>query len=78
MSAKEMFEKLGYEYIENYFENELDEIYYQREGKYAPKIQFNLNHKCIRVYREVNKSSYFDVKLLQAINKQIEELGWND
>lgn len=78
MSAKEMFEKLGYEYIENCFENELVEIYYKKEGKYTPQIQFNLDHKCVRVYREDNKSSHFDIKLLQAINKQIEELGWND
>lgn len=24
-----------------------------------------------------NKASWFDVKVLQAINKQVEELGWN-
>ena len=78
MSAKEMFEKLGYEYNECYFEEDLDEIYYRKKGKYTPQIKFSLNHKCVTVYREGNKSSAFDIKLLQAINKQIEELGWNN
>ena len=77
MSAKEMFEELGYEYIECYFKQTLDDIYYQKEGKYTPQIQFSLNHKIIKVYREGNKSSSFDIKLLQAINKQVEEL-WGD
>jgi hypothetical protein len=30
-TAKEMFEELGYEYREFYFEEELDEIYYQKK-----------------------------------------------
>ena len=78
MTAREMFEKLGYEYNECYFERTLDDIYYQKNGKYTPQIRFNLNHKCVQDYREGNKSSAFDIKLLQAINKQIEELGWNN
>ena len=77
MSAKEMFEKLGYKYSECWFESELDEIYYKKQGKYTPQINFSLNHKTIFVYREDYKSSCFDMKLLQAINKQVEELGWN-
>lgn len=78
MTAKEMFEELGYEYDECYFEDTLDEIYYQKKGEYTPQIKFSLNHKVVRVYREGNKSSSFDIKLLRAINKQIEELGWNE
>ena len=76
-SAKEMFEELGYEYNECYFEQKLDEITYSKDGKYTPQIMFNLNHKVVEVYRQENKSSTFDMKLLKAINKQIEELGWN-
>lgn len=75
-SAREMFEELGYTYQESYFEEELEDINYSKSGDYAPKIRFNLNHKCINVYRKDNKSSWFDVKVLQAINKQVEELGW--
>lgn len=78
ITAKEMFEELGYEYTECYFEEELDDIYYQKKGKYTPQIQFSLNHKIVKVYREGNKSSSFDMKIYKAINKQIEELGWSN
>lgn len=76
MSAKEMFEALGYEYQECYFEEELDEITYIKSGRWTPQIMFSLNHKVVKVYRKENKASSFDMKLLKAINKQIEELGW--
>lgn len=75
-TAKEMFEELGYTYQESYFEEELDEINYSKGGDYAPQIIFNLNHKCVKAYRKENKASWFDTKILQAINKQIEELQW--
>lgn len=74
-SAREMFEELGYTYQESYFEEKLDEINYSKNGVYTPQIRFDLNHKTLMVYRKENKASYFDVKKLQAINKQIEELG---
>lgn len=77
MSAKEMFEELGYEYNECYFEGQLDEITYSKSGRWTPQIMFSLNHKTVKVYRQENKSSNFDMKLLKAINKQVEELGWN-
>lgn len=79
MSAKEMFEKLGYTYQESYFNQELDEIKYSKDEKWTPQIHFSLNNKCISVYREdenERKPSWFTVDLLEAINKQIEELGW--
>ena len=76
MSAKEMFEELGYEYNECYFATELDEILYSKSGRWTPQIMFSLNHKVAKVYRQENKSSSFDMKLLKAINKQCEELGW--
>lgn len=75
-SAREMFEELGYTYQESSFEEKLYEINYSKGGEYTPQIIFNLNHKCVIVYRQENKSSWFDMKLLQAINKQIEELNW--
>lgn len=76
-SAKELFEQLGYTYQESYFEERLDVINYSKSGNYAPQILFNLNCKCVKVYRKGDKTSWFDVKILQAINKQIKELGWN-
>lgn len=69
MSAKEMFEKLGYEYIEYICRI----AYYKKVGNYDIEINFwvdsqeyTIENKYILSYEEV-----------QAINKQIEELGWN-
>lgn len=76
-SARELFGELGYTYQESYFEEKLDEINYFKSGDYAPQIIFNFNHKCIMVYRKKNKASWFDVNVLQAINQQVNELGWN-
>lgn len=78
MSAKKMFEKLGYEYTEdNYF------IFYQ-ENTNKPvqyKIQFCKFEECVELIPQIDgKNHYFtrlNKKLLKAINKQIEELGWN-
>lgn len=77
-SAKELFGELGYTYQESYFEERLDVINYSKSGNYAPQIIFNLNGKCVMVYRKENKTSWFDVKILKAINQQVNELGWND
>ena len=75
-SARNLFEELGYTYQESYFEERLDAINYFKSGNYAPQIVFNLNCKCVKVYRKEDKTSWFDVKILQAINQQINELGW--
>lgn len=81
MNAKEMFENLGYTYQEAYFEDELDEINYSKNGRWALQIIFSLNHKSIMVCRKYEGKSRpiaISVEILQAINKQIEELGWLD
>lgn len=75
-SARELFDELGYVYQESYFEEKLDEINYSKSGNYVPQIIFNVNCKYVKVYRKENKASWFDVKVLQAINQQINELGW--
>lgn len=77
-SAKEMFEELGYEYYE-------DDgfICYKKEKRELIEpdyISFN------RLEREVFMSRIskngngviVDMKLLKVINKQVEELGWNN
>ena len=66
MSAKEMFEKLGYEqdfhiaYIK-YFNKEEDRYIWFYQDTETIEIQFDI-----------------DIEHLQAINKQVEELGWNN
>lgn len=70
MTAKEMFEKLGYEQIYN----TINYIIYDYEENF--EIKFYRPHKLIEI---VGKEPYntLDMEELQAINKQIEELGWN-
>lgn len=83
MSAKEMFEKLGYKqekddkihitYYNGNFENK------QRCDK---QITFDLESKSFIAYSpyELNDyedcSVFIDMQELQAINKQVEELEW--
>lgn len=78
-TAKEMFEELGYE-IES--DSNISLIYikydedYEHDTGSIEKIIFDKTFN--RVAHTTN--SYFDFidyKELQAINKQIEELGWN-
>lgn len=77
MTAKEMFEKLGYEYYEddgfNCYKKEKSEL---AEPDY---ISFNRLEKEIFVLNKsvISKCATINMQLLQAINKQIEELGWN-
>lgn len=75
-SARELFEELGYTYQESYFEERLDVINYSKSENCSPQIIFNLNCKCVKVYRKEDKTSWFDVKILKAINEQVKELGW--
>ncbi len=80
MSAKEMFKKLGYELI-----NEVPLLYQKDDGGYIQNIEFISTLKTIKFseYETYNNNEpqgettlYLDE--LQAINKQIEELGWNN
>lgn len=76
MTAKEMFEKLGYKYYE-------DDIYFLKYYKtyklsHDKEIKFHKADKTFTV-KDDNGINYrwINLKELQAINKQIEELGWN-
>ena len=76
MNAREMFEKLGYEEI--FKQNTI--TYKKQKGCYFYYICFKLNKKT--VYKSKGTcgkevASSIDLEELQAINKQIEELGWN-
>ena len=75
MSAKEMFEKLGYE------QKIKDDVIYYFKSINVPKkfghiYIYNINF--ILKDKELFTSKNLDYKELQAINKQIEELGWNN
>lgn len=85
MTAKEMFQKMGwtYEYVKGDCSEDTIQckdltrtifLSCQNDIKnLLPNIQFNLISKCI----VVNDLMFINLDLLQAINKQVEELGWN-
>ena len=66
MSAKEMFEQLGYKQTNN---NTYSTCYKNEEEDYY--IYFYNYSKKIEVLHDIT------IQELQAINKQVEELGWN-
>ena len=78
MTTKEMFEELGYEYFEddgfNCYKKEKREII---EPDY---ISFDRLEKDFFVSNNsvISNGITINMQLLQAINKQVEELGWND
>ena len=86
MLAKKMFEELGWEELPN--KNYQHLIMYKRETpQHIQRITFDSNNKkvscaCLddtyvkKGFRMKNTPMHCDVKHLQAINKQIEELGW--
>lgn len=81
MSAKEMFEELGYDLMLDckYY------IYYQKPLKENPEyekdylhISFEKDDKAfIKTYGDDNSPEIIGMQELKAINKQIEELGWD-
>ena len=80
MNAKEMFEKLGYEKV-----NEAPLLWQFNDGGFIKNIEFSNNLQRITFsnyeYYNDDKSQeehYINTSELQAINKQVEELGWNN
>ncbi len=79
MSAKEMFEKLGYEKEEN-----SRRIYWYSKHFISETnvISFRKTTKVLNNYIEYdspfapNAPLLLSIEELQAINKQVEELGW--
>lgn len=74
MSAKEMFEELGYKKEES-----VNQLIWKN---YRQFVDFNKTAESLNIYMNgIGNWQGFqvnDFKLLRAINKQIEELGWND
>ena len=90
MSAKEMFEKLGYKFV-SYGDEEIIEFdkIVVKDYEYK-KIVFDIRRKFFwldyfknkydnnnKLINKIHTIFVSDVEELQAINKQIEELGWN-
>ena len=82
MSAKEMFEELGYNQLyENkhymfYVKDLIDTPEYEKD---CIHLEFNHDNKTInKTYGDDNTVEDITLEELKAINKQIEELGWNN
>lgn len=77
LTAREMFEKYGEELIQD---NEDWLIYSNKPKKwYAFNIEFNKKKKQIHISGELlSNGKVISLEELKAINKQIEELGWDN
>jgi hypothetical protein len=72
-TAQEMFEELGYKY--KYMPNSHYISYYLDTDD---EMHFTGNSiKFMKKYKKVVLDGYFNMYDLQAINKQVEELGWD-
>lgn len=81
MKAKEMFEALGCECVEN-SDFYLIYIWIFKENGVQYEIEFSLEDKEVAITPTYNDEKiYFvllEMKLLKAINQQCKELGWLD
>lgn len=80
-SAREMFEELGYKQDLDYDENHY--LNFTTGGVICNEIEFDLHTKEVSVWRwDGSLVTIFahplSMQELQAINKMIEELGWNE
>lgn len=66
-TADEMFEELN-------LKKEIDNNRYEIYGNEESSIIFDKKKREI----EIQNLRYFDLKLIKAINKKVEELGWNE
>jgi len=74
MSAREMFDELGYG---DCFNNGL-RITYSNFEKECKMIEFDLKKKELILADDSEEVFILSLEELQAINKQVEELGWNN
>lgn len=73
MTAKEMFEKLGYTYTYYPYTHTIECFLDTDEDFHFTNNTINFYKK----HKKVEINGYLSTEELQAINKQIEELGWN-
>lgn len=78
MSAKEMFETLGYEQEKDKY-TILYKKYFEKVNQNG-YIIFDFKSKTVSLTMDDGIASRLDIdmKLLKVINMQVEELGWND
>ena len=76
--ADKMFKKLKFEKedkLDSFGQHKWGETFYNKNN--LAEITFDIEDKEICVYcRETDEAVYFDIKLLQAINEKVKELGW--
>lgn len=76
-SARELFEELGYEY----YEDDGFNCYKKEKRRLIEPDYISFDRLEREVFMSNNSKNsngvILDMKLLQAINKQVEELGWN-
>lgn len=76
-TAKEMFEELGYELNEEH--DNLRQICYTKENeRFEVNLIIDIDQKYILKEEYLYTSIPIYYEELEAINKQIEELGWNN
>ena len=75
MTAKEMFEKLGYKYCTSEFETNKDKYFYYEDIHEEKVVRFDLVYKEIWVSKNC-EPTHVDIPTIKAIHKQLEELGW--
>lgn len=76
MSAKEMFDFLGYTITTDDYDMLV--YTYKMQNDLYLKIKFNLLDKMIQIYYNHEMANCLNVDDINAINKQVEELGWLD
>lgn len=80
MTAKEMFEELGYKLKQYYVYEKViptDTYYYVTSISFNDRDFVHILTKMAGQGKEQDIVSSLTLEELQAINKQIEELGWN-
>ena len=78
MSAKDMFEALGYEQVIGDKEHYFYEFIQYRDNEFQRWITFEFNDKTIScgMYDDPVEPMNITINELKAINKQVRELGW--
>lgn len=74
MSAREMFKELGYNERKEEFKD--DKIYAITFANYSKGNWIKITKETIEIVRN-RINGYLSISMLPAINKQVEELGWN-
>ena len=83
MTAKEMFEKLGYKQLGSFRPDDNYIVIAWDKEKYSDRFTiYFYNDKAVRVIMETKRGEIYplivELEELQAINKQVEELDWNE